>query len=212
MRSCKGRAGGNVDLTADRAALGVIEAVGRRENVATDHGRRRSASAWSAATRQCFQRAVASLHAPDTVPNWASCEMNLGALPAASTDPDSSSAPSSASGTNLDAEAFDLSSAELGGSLRLRGPVLDRIAVPMSCQLRILLAITSRAASVAIIISLAVFITSTLFWYERDAEIMSVISSTVFTLGAYTYVHWRRRADCPARSERSALPDSRRCL
>ena len=37
--------------------------------------------------------------------------------------------------------------------------------------------------SVASIISLAVFITSTLFWYERDAEIMSTISSTVLTLG-----------------------------
>ena len=36
------------------------------------------------------------------------------------------------------------------------------------------------------IISLAVFITSTLFWYERDAEIMSTISSTLLTLGAYT--------------------------
>ncbi len=38
--------------------------------------------------------------------------------------------------------------------------------------------------SVASIISFAVFMTSTLFWYERDAEIMSTISSTVFTFGA----------------------------
>ncbi len=39
---------------------------------------------------------------------------------------------------------------------------------------------------VASIISFAVFITSTLFWYEREAEIMSTISSTVLTFGAYT--------------------------
>ena len=34
--------------------------------------------------------------------------------------------------------------------------------------------------------SFEVFITSTLFWYERDAEIMFTISSTALTEGAYT--------------------------
>ena len=32
----------------------------------------------------------------------------------------------------------------------------------------------------------AVFIMSTLFWYEREAEIISTISSTTFTFGMVT--------------------------
>ncbi len=41
-------------------------------------------------------------------------------------------------------------------------------------------------ASVFFTSDLAVFSTSTLFWYERDAEIILTISSTTFTLGIAT--------------------------
>ncbi len=128
MRSCRSRAGGNIDLAADAYRPGVIGAVRRRENVAADQRSRRSTSASSATTTPCFQRGLHALHAPDTAPNCASCRnWKLGAFQRLQRILILQLRRHQRQ-ERIDTEAFDLSSAELGGSLRLRGPVLDRIS------------------------------------------------------------------------------------